>query len=196
MVVTEIPPASMDEPNPNPMNRTKFDFLFRAEEPYIWLGEGEAERADVVPSFFYSREGLDVCVRQLRGGKMQTIDSLMDEFGAALQFFLGFGETWYALEDCLGYLDEWLPAEAYVLVIEQAEDVLKMEEPEQLVALLQVLDAVGQSWSLPIIGNERFSRSAIPFHVLFHLSPGADHDLDRYLAAAREKGVRLRSGSA
>lgn len=178
------------------MMRTKLDFLFRAEQPYLWLGEGEAERVDVVPSFFYSREGLDVCVRQLRGSKMQTVDSLMDEFGAALQFFLGFGENWYALEDCLGYLDEWLPAEAYVLVIEQAEEVLKMEEPEQLLALLQVLDAVGQSWSVPITDNDRFNRDAIPFHALFHFSPEAGHDLDRYRAAAHEKGIRFRSGSS
>ena len=48
---------------------------------------------------------------------MRRLPDLMNEFGAALQFFDGFGENWHALKECLSYLDEWLPATAYVLVV-------------------------------------------------------------------------------
>ena len=58
---------------------------------------------------------------------MQTIQSLMDEISAAFQFFDGFGENWMALRECLEYLDEWLKADTYILVCEQAESVLSDE---------------------------------------------------------------------
>lgn len=53
-----------------------------------------------IPSRFSTYEGLDVSVRLLRGWKMRSVDALMSEFGAALQFLEAFGENWwYALVD-------------------------------------------------------------------------------------------------
>jgi hypothetical protein len=72
---------------------------------------------------------------------MRKKQTLMDEFGAALQFFEGFGENWDALEECLGYLDEWMPASAYVLVIERAESLLADETRDQMNTFLQILRA-------------------------------------------------------
>jgi hypothetical protein len=94
----------------------------------------------------------------------------MDEFAAALQFFLGFGENWHALLECLEYLDEWLPADAYVLVIEDAEELLCEARQDEFLALLKTLHEAGNWWSKPITDNGRFNRGACPFHVLLYFS--------------------------
>lgn len=171
---------------------TKLDYLFRVEPPWVYVGTGEPEREKWIPPFFYSREGLNVCVRVLRGKKMRTTPDLMDEFGASLQFFGGFGENWYALEECLDYLDEWLPADAYVLVIEGAEELLRDESPEQMAALLITLKNAGDWWSKPITDNDRFNRSAIPFHVLFNVGEKESSAMNRIVHIAAEANVPVR----
>ena len=59
-------------------------------------------------------------------------EALMNEFGAAFQFFEKFGDNWNALEETLGYIDEWLPADAYILTVERAEEVLREAEPSEM----------------------------------------------------------------
>ena len=167
--------------------RTNDDYLFRVEAPWISVGYGEPERLKWIPSFFYSREALNGCVRRLRGRKMRTTAALMDEFAASLQFFDGFGENWHALRDCLFCLDEWLPADTYVLVIEGAEDLLQDESSEQVIALLKTLHEAGEWWSRPVTDNGRFNRKAIPFHAVFNVSeakPSAAKQLCRCAATA------------
>ena len=124
---------------------------------------------------------------------MRTTPDLMNEFAAALQFFDGFGENWHALEECLTYLDEWLPADAYILVIENADELLRDEEPQQLMALLKTLHQAGDSWAQPIADNGRFDRKGIPFHVLLNVSDGASSAGERITASAREANVPFRS---
>jgi hypothetical protein len=173
------------------VNTTQLEFLFQAEPPWVFVGVGETERLPWVPSVFYSRPGLDVCVRKLRGWKMRTVASLMNEFGAALQLFDGFGENWYALEECLSYLDEWLPAAAYVLVVEGAEHLLA-DDPSGLSALLLTLNGAGESWSRAIADGDRFDRPPRPFHVLLNLSELNIGAIERLQEAASEVGVALR----
>ena len=174
------------------MSRTTLDFIFRVAPPWIYVGPGEPDREAWNPSHFYSRDAISVCVRHLRGQKMRTTDRLMNEFAAALQFFSGFGENWYALEECLGYLDEWLPADAYVLVVERAEEMLREDGRSEMISLLKVLHASGDFWAKPIADGDRFDRPAVPFHVLLNLSSGiapTDTDIAR---AARDAGIPLR----
>lgn len=173
--------------------RTTLDHLFLAEPPWIHLGPGETERKNWLPPSFYSREGMNVCVRQLRGKKMRATRGLMDEFGAALQFFSEFGENWRALGECLEYLDEWLPADAYVLVIEDAQEVLIDEQPSQLSALLRTLHDVGNWWATPVTDNGRFSRGAVPFHVLLCTRATAPSEVERLANCAQEEGVPVRT---
>jgi len=52
-----------------------------------------------IPAVFYSAGDSQTAVRVLRGKKMRTTPRLMDELGAALQFFYGFGENWHALKE-------------------------------------------------------------------------------------------------
>src|SRR5713226_2851173 len=67
-----------------------------------------------------------IAVTFLRGSKMRTLDALFDEFGAALQIPGYFGENWPAFDECLNDLS-WLPAEAYVLILTQAEELLSAD---------------------------------------------------------------------
>lgn len=174
------------------MSRTTLDYLFQVESPWISAGPGEPEREAFNPSHFYSRKDLSVCVRRLRGQKMRTTVALMSEFAAALQFPSAFGENWYALEECLAYLDEWLPADAYVLVVERAEEVLQDDGVGEVVTLLRVLHATGEFWAKPIEDGDRFDRPSVPFHVLLNMTSKvipADSDIAR---AARDASVPLR----
>jgi len=178
------------------VNTTTLDYLFRVEAPWIYVGFGEPERQKWIASYFYSRAGLNVCVRVLRGKKMRTEDGLMSEFGAALQFFEGFGENWNALAECLAYLDEWLPSEAYVLVVEGAEELLQDEPPNKLVALLTTLHDAGEWWAKPITNNDRFNRKAVPFHALLNVVRSESGSIDRILRAADVANVPVRQESA
>lgn len=100
---------------------------------------------------------------------MCSQQGLMDEFGAALQFFDDFGENWNALEECLQTLDEWLPGDSYVLVITSPLHLLKLERAEVLGWFLDTLNDTGAWWSQPIVGQGRFDRPAIPFHVVLQV---------------------------
>jgi hypothetical protein len=123
---------------------------------------------------------------------MRTTQALMNEFAASLQFFDGFGENWYALQECLEYLDEWLPAEAYVLVIENAEELLNEEQPNQMSALLKTLHEVGESWAKPITNNDGFNRRAIPFHVLLNVSESDSSAAQAMIGIARGANIPVR----
>jgi hypothetical protein len=116
----------------------------------------------------------------------------MDEFGASLQFFEGFGENWDALDECLDYLDEWIPASAYVLVVEGAEELLQDEDGDQMVAFLKTLHDAGEWWSRPIVDNDPFNRSEIPFHVLLNVGDNAPTAVDRIVDIARKANVPVR----
>jgi len=124
---------------------------------------------------------------------MRTVTGLMNEFGASLQFFEGFGENWHALLECLEYLDEWLPAEAYVLVIEGAEELLRDEQSGQTIALLKTLHDAGEWWSKPITDNDRFNRNAIPFHVLLNVAEGHRTAVEQLIGIAAEANVPIRT---
>ena len=103
-----------------------------------------------------------------------------------LQSFLGFGENWYALEECWGNLDEWLPAHAYVFFVERAEELLKEESLGETISSLKVIHATGEFWAKPIADGDRSDRSAVPFHVLRNLAntvAGMDSDIARAVRA-------------
>lgn len=173
--------------------RTSLDHLFEIGPPFLTIGPGEVDRHRWNVGHFYARPDRTDCVRRVRGNKMRTTQALMNEFAAAFQFFAGFGENWNALEECLDYLDEWLPADGYIVVVENAEDVLG-EEPQYLSALLCTLDRAGRWWSEPVEGNGRFDRPARPFHVLLHFgsSPSAMSSRQAMVTSDAAGGVPVR----
>ncbi len=136
------------------------DPLFRLKGPFLHLlVTSDSDAFNLAWSF--QRTGKPGCVaRVLRGHKAATTQGFFDEIAAALQFPPYFGENWNALDECLTDL-EWLPAEAYILVVIQAARLLE-KEPDQRPVLLGCLDGAAQEWSKSP-GNQRPPR---PFHVL------------------------------
>jgi hypothetical protein len=82
---------------------------------------------------------------------------------AALQFPPYFGENWNALDECLTDLD-WLPADAYVLVILDAVLLLDQEAPEERRTFWKILNQAAQAWGRPVGGQ--WPRPAKAFRVL------------------------------
>lgn len=173
--------------------KTSLDYVSKVESPWLYVGEGELERRAWIPSFFYCPDGAEVCVRKLRGWKMRNVQALMDEFAAAFQFFDEFGENWPALKDTLTSLDEWLPAKAYLILIERAEDVLADDSENNLGGLLATLQRSAVYWSEPIAGQGQFDRPAIPFHTLLLVSDARSAGCERILRSAHREKVPLRN---
>jgi hypothetical protein len=82
-------------------------------------------------------------VATVPGSVLASDAELFDALASAFAFPDYFGHNWDALVDCLGDL-EWLEAEGYVLVIDDA-DASGLSEP--LARLLQIWPSVAQGWS-------------------------------------------------
>lgn len=80
-----------------------------------------------------------ITLRFVRGSKMKTLDSLFNEFSAALQFPFYFGENWAAFDECLADLD-WLPGDAFVILITAAEQMLRDEPVSQMKILIECFE--------------------------------------------------------
>ncbi len=144
------------------------DQLLRADATwlYVWVtNPSEAyDRAVALGGAADKR----VAARVLRGRKMRTFAGLCDEVAAALQFPPYFGENADALDECLGDL-EWLPADAYVLVILDAVRVLDGEAPDVRRVFRDVLERAARQWGGPVGGE--WPRPAKPFRVALQCLP-------------------------
>lgn len=142
--------------------------LDRAAPPWLYLWEGEAARLDRRVAA-WARAG--AVGRVLRGAAMRTEQAAFDELAAVLEFPDWFGQNWDAVDDCLTDL-AWLPGDAYVLVITDADQVLA-DEPDQRFGLFcSVLERAGEEWATPVARGEWWDRPAVPFHTVLHAAPG------------------------
>jgi RNAse (barnase) inhibitor barstar len=144
------------------------DRLLRPDGPWLRLFVADASEAyDRARALERAGAGR-VAARVLRGRKMRTFERLYDEVAAALQFPPYFGENLDALDECLTDL-EWLPADAYVLVILDAARVLEQDAPEAVPALRELLEHAAREWGRPA-GSE-WPRPAKPFRVVLQCLP-------------------------
>src|SRR5712671_4928139 len=90
-------------------------------------------------------EGKGLAVRVVRGTKMRSALQLFDEFSAAFQFPLYFGENWDAFEECLNDL-EWLPARGYVLLVSDTPEVLSQQQYRQFEIFADILFKTSEKW--------------------------------------------------
>lgn len=105
-----------------------------------------------------------LAIRAVRGHKATTKTAFLNELSAAFQFPGYFGENWDGVADCLADL-KWLPAQAHVVVIANANQLLSMEPVSELKTMLSMFKHVAE--------NKLKAKKPIPFHVVFHA--GTDH---------------------
>jgi len=148
------------------------DILYTANPPWIILSSNTEEDHKWMPHYLYSGGGLRCVVRIVRGTKMRTHDALMTEFGAALQFFDGFGENWEALRDCLQCLDElYLDAQAFIILVTHSEELLADDKRANVKLFFKKMNTAGEFLSTAIEDGDRYDRPPIPFHVVLKCDP-------------------------
>jgi RNAse (barnase) inhibitor barstar len=156
------------------------DFHLQPNEPPLALfPEVDADRA-VWPLRCAPGAG---AVRVIRGIKCETLEALFNEVGAALQFPDYFGENWDALDECIIDL-EWMPAEWYLIHVDQVECVLP-EDPADFRIFLRILLDAGRAWHDPEsrgMAPPPASRS-VPFNIILS---GTDAGLARARAVLDE----------
>lgn len=158
--------------------------LYLAGAPYFYvLGATVSEATDFAWALA-RRDARRTVVRFLRGRKMLKLTSLFDECAAALQFPYYFGENWNAFYDCITDL-EWLPGEAYALVITDSAALLSGEDEGQLDAFINTLREAGDWWSRPVETSEAWGRPAVAFHVIFQC-----HESDKRGLMSRLQSVK------
>jgi len=127
---------------------TFFDWFGIFNEVTIGIAQKNYLFEKYIPNCVFYRPAR--LVRLLRGGKMQSTPSLMNEFGAALQFPECFGENWLALEDCLCSLDECKPFSELLIIISDSSCVLSEDKEAALHALLLSCYNASLWWQQPI----------------------------------------------
>jgi len=154
--------------------------LFKTNPPYIHLScSSEVDFNNFAVNLTIDYK--DFAVRILRGKKMHTLQSLFNEFKAALQFPSYFGGNWGAFDECINDL-EWLPSKGYILNIMSADEILSDEDDEAdfNIFIRQLVDT-GKNWAVKKdYMNPPAPDRQIPFHVILN----ADK---KYFSAFKEK---------
>jgi hypothetical protein len=104
------------------------------------------------------------------GRRARSKAALIEEVTRAFRCPQGTGRNWDALEECLADL-EWLPAAGYVLVIDNADELLA-ESPDDYRTFIELLKDVAGEWAAP--RNGQWARPAAPFHVDLAVTDGRE----------------------
>ena len=165
----------------------ELDGLLHPDEPWLHvLVATPGEAADAALTWQRAGAGRRAA-RWLRGPKMRTTAGLFDEVAAALQFPPYFGENWDALDECLTDL-EWLPADAYALLVLDAIYLLDREGPEPRRILWETLARAALEWGQPAGGA--VPRSAKAFRVLLQCGREDEGRLRASLPPAVARSLR------
>ncbi|MHC1710581.1 MAG: barstar family protein [Solidesulfovibrio sp.] len=146
------------------MNTALFE---QVGKPYVLMTTGDLRSFDF--SMSELRKDKNRCVAIMRGSRMRSWESFVNEIAAALQFPWYFGENWPALDECINDLS-WLHADAYVLVVTNSEFVLSNENEDIRHAFGRLLVETCEEWSIPADEGQWFARSGKPFHVILHFN--------------------------
>ncbi len=143
------------------------DILHSTEPPCLYVTQATADDlANLVLRLVAVHPG--AAVRVVRGRKSRSVAAFFDEVSAALQFPYYFGENWNAFDEMIVDLD-WLPAEAYLLVLADADSLLADAEDEDFRILTETLSRARQAWLTPNQYVPR-ERPPTPFHVVLQCS--------------------------
>lgn len=161
----------------------KHDELFSPSPPWFLRVVTDLSTLTDMAWRLQSSDGKQHVVRIVRGSRMRTFKPMFDELSAALQFPSYCGDNFNALSECLTDL-EWMPGDAYVLIVSDAPEVLSSEQEADRIALLHLLRDAAAEWSRPVRAGEAWDRPAIPFHILLHSKPEDASSLDRLVKSA------------
>ena len=156
----------------------------------VWPEKKKPDPHHLVPSHFIARS--------ISGVKCKTKTGLLDEFSRALSFPDYFGHNWDALEECLADL-EWLPAQGYLLVVTDADQVLtKPDEEDDYETFIEILTEAGEAWSTRELPD--MAPGGIPLHTLLTVAASHKHKRKNWLipplAVEKRTGDSKRPGSS
>lgn len=168
---------------------TVLDVLRTVEAPQAFLGVDAGDRVGEFVKIgdltnLWVSEGLTV--RAVRGDKMRSVSAVFDEFAAAWQFPLYFGQNKDAFDDCMTDLAH-PPGRGFVVLIVKPDEVLADEPARELEWLVRALEEAADEWGRPIVLGEWWDRPAVPFHVVLAISgPRGTEALERWSRAGAE----------
>ncbi len=139
--------------------------FYRIEKPWILFLETKKGDFDDLLINFRNEQNVNNVAVLLRGGKMRDVNGLFNEFSSALQFPSYFGENWNAFHECVNDLG-WMPADNYVLGINDVQELLMDAAEEDLRAFFDLLEETCDAWSKPLDLDEEWGRKGKPFHVI------------------------------
>jgi RNAse (barnase) inhibitor barstar len=99
------------------------------------------------------------------GHKMQTASTFYDELISIFKLPNYFGRNLNALSECLSDL-EWIKSSGFIILIQNAEDVLRLEAPEKLEGFLDTLKSAGNEWRQAVNYGTTWNRTPTPFHAV------------------------------
>ena len=82
---------------------------------------------------------------RIGGEEVRGKESLMTALAAKMNFPPYFGRNWDALHDCLTDLDEFLPAEGWLLILTDAAEILKTN-PADRALFMETREAAADFW--------------------------------------------------
>lgn len=137
-------------------------FASGVRKPWLLISQETVTQHDIPEGIF---------LLELDAASMTCLEDLYQGFATVFKFPDYFGENANALKDCLTDL-EWLPADGYLLLIKNSENLLSEESDDALESLLSILDSAGNEWTTPVIQGEAWDRDGVPFHTILALGKG------------------------
>lgn len=114
-----------------------------AREPVLRVSRGDAEAVAGAAA------ALGFHVARLDGASLGDKPALLKAAAAGLGFPSYFGGTLDSLFDCLGDLDEWLPARGWVILLVDSAAACP-DDPEALTAFLETVSDAAKDSKKPL----------------------------------------------
>ena len=140
--------------------------LDKSTEPWLHACPGTVDAlADSLRAWELGGPGKRIA-RIVRGRKCATVADFFDEFAAALQFPVGFGENWDAFADCLHDCHRFPDKAAIAICITDADKLLANATAAVTSTMAEVLTECVHELNAPAKPSNRQ-----PMHILFQCAP-------------------------
>ncbi len=164
---------------------TFLNFFEKLKEPWVSMTFEPIAHQNIPEGFL---------LLELNARNMTTLEGMYKEFAWVFQFPDYFGKNLNALDECLTDL-EWLPADGYLVIVKNAEFLLKNESDEILLGLLSTLNDVGREWAVSVNQGEAWDRDSLPFHTVLELDENVSSDFIKKLTRYKIPQIRATNGS-